>query len=389
MANSSNFTVANHYVPQWYQKRFLESNSDATTLFLLDKTPDKILLPNGGVKFKKSIYEQGPKKCFKEDHLYTLLFGEFATDVIEKNFFGVIDSLGCEAVQFFENYSVRDGVHEAFSAMLNYLAAQLFRTPKGLKLIRVLARAPNHQRALYALLDSWELYKTIWQEGVWEVFHCKGSQTKFIISDGPVATYNKQIFPGSQEVNRFGLALFERVGTHLLFPLGPEHCLCVTNLQYVRKPKVNPTKFRENPRYFGQGLFDLRKIQRGREISETEVIAINHILKTNAMRYVASSREEWLYPEAHLTEQFWSKLGGAYFLHPDPRKVSFTTAIISGGGKGPSLGTNEYGHYDIDNKKAKKLRENEWHTFQKAKSAWDERDRKAGRAPPAFDPEYF
>lgn len=389
MADSSNFTVANHYVPQWYQKRFFEPNSGATTLFLLDKAPDRIRLPNGGVKFKKSIYEQGPKKCFKEDHLYTLLFGKSATDVIEKNFFGVIDREGHEAVQFFENYTVREGVQEAFSAMLNYLAAQLFRTPKGLQLIRVLARAPNHQRALHALLHSWELYKTIWQEGVWEVFQCKGSQTKFIISDSPVSTYNKQVFPGSKEVNRFGIALFERVGTHLLFPLGPEHCLCITNLQYVRNPKVNSTKFRENPRYFGQGLFDLRKIQRGREISEAEVVAINHILKTNAMRYVASSRKDWLYPETQLTERFWPKLGGPHFLHPDPRKVSFTTAIISGGGKGPSLGTNEYGHYQIDNKKAKALREIEWRTFQQAKGAWDERDRKAGRAPPTIDPDYF
>ena len=175
----------------------------------------------------------------------------------------------------------------------------------------------------------------------------------------------------------------------MLFPLDAEHCLCITNLQYVRNPKTNLTKFRENPRYYGQGLFDLRKIQRGREIPEDEVIAINHILKTNALRYVASSREEWLYPEKHLKERFWSKLGGPYFLHPDPRKVSFTTAIISGGGKGPSLGTNEYGHYDIDNKRAKALREVEWRTFQAAKTAWDERDRKAGRPCPGLDPDYF
>ncbi len=389
MTDSSNFTVGNHYVPQWYQKRFLEPGSGVTTLFYLDKTPDKIYLPKGQVKLKKSLYVQGTKKCFKQDHLYTLLFGEYATDVIEKKFFGALERRGDEATRFFEEYSYRDGAHEAFYAMLHYLAAQLFRTPKGLQLIRELAGATTHQRALYALLKYWDLYKTIWSEGVWEVFHCKSSSTKFIISDSPVSTYNRQIFPGSQEIVRFGIALFERIGTHLLFPLGPEHCLCITNLQYVRNPKIKLTKFRENPRYYGQGFFDLRKVQRGREISEDEVIAVNYIIKTNALRYVASSREEWLHPEPLLKERFWPKLGGPYFLHPDPRKVSFTTAIISGGGKGPSLGTNEYGHYDIDNVKAKKLREVEWRTFQAAKTAWDERDRKAGRNRSNLDLDYF
>lgn len=68
----------------------------------------------------------------------------------------------------------------------------------------------------------------------------------------------------------------------------------------------------------------------------------------------------------------------------DPRKVSFTTAIFTGGGKGSSFGTNEYGHYDIDHPRAKKLRDIEWNTFQAAKQAWNERDRRAGREPPVL-----
>lgn len=150
----------------------------------------------------------------------------------------------------------------------------------------------------------------------------------------------------------------------------------------MRNPKISPLKIRENPRYYGQGLFDLRKIQRGRKIDEDEVLAINHVLKSNATRYIAAPVEEWLYPERRLKQKFWTKLGGQYFLCPDPRKVSFTTAIFTGGGKGPSFGTNEYGHYDIDHPRAKKLRDIEWNTFQAAKQAWDERDRRAGREPP-------
>lgn len=87
--------------------------------------------------------------------------------------------------------------------------------------------------------------------------------------------------------------------------------------------------------------------------------------------------------ERHLKTLFWPKLGGKYFLHPDPRKVSFSTAIISGGPKG-AMGFNEYGHFDLDGPRAQELRKVEWRTFQAAKDAWDERDRRAGRVPPTM-----
>lgn len=383
------FTVRNHYVPQWYQRRFFEPGAGRTTFFYLDMKPDAIRLPCGKSKLKKSIYIQGPLQCFKEDNLYTLHFGNEASDIIEKAFFGGIDKTGEKAVPFFTDYSMRDGVHEAYKGMMDYIAAQLFRTPKGLNLLKVLANTKDHQQTLIALEGNWQLFQTIWMEGVWEVFNCKTSPTKFIISDSPVTTYNNDVFPGSHEVKKFGSALFERIGTRTLFPLGREHCLCITNLQYVRNPKVNPLQMRENPRYFGQGMFDLRKVQRGREIDEAEVLAINHVLKTHATRYVAATNEEWLYPERQLKEKFWPRLGGPYFLRPDPRKVSFSTAIFSGGGKGPSLGTNEYGHYDIDNPRAEALRKVEWNTFQASKTAWNERDRRAGRKPVLINLDYF
>ncbi len=313
------FTVRNHYVPQWYQRRFFEREAGQTTFFYLDMKPDTIRLPGGQTKPKKSVYVQGPVKCFKADHLYTLLFGKNASDVIEKVFFGRIDATGEKAVPFFADYGMRAGVNEAFRGMMDYVAAQLFRTPKGLRLLQVLTGTADHQRTLVAMGENWQLFQTIWGEGVWEVFNCRNSRTKFIISDSPVTTYNRQVFPGSQEVTKYGMALIERIGTRTLFPLDREHCLCITNLQYVRNPKINPLKVRENPRYYGQGLVDLRKVQRGREIEEDEVIAINHVLKTQATRYVAATTEEWLYPERRLKEKFWSKLGGPYFLHLVPQ----------------------------------------------------------------------
>lgn len=385
------FTVRNHYVPQWYQRRFFPAGSGMSKLWYLDLKPDVIRRPDGtpvrrrdgALVTRDALRHLGPVNCFQQDHLYTLYFGKYATDIIEKQFFGTMDSMGEKAVAFFADYGYREGVHEAFGGMRNYLAAQLFRTPKGLDLLRALSNSSDHQRTLATLQHAWPLYHTIWSEAVWEVVHCKSSPTKFIISDAPVATYNREVFPGSPETQRLGGAMIERIGTHTLFPLDLEHCLVITNLQYVRNPKVSPLKQRENPRYFAPAHFDLRKVQRGREIEEQEVIAINHVLKTHARRYVAAAERSWLYPEASLPQRFWSKLGGKLFLHPDPRKVTFSTAIISGNKDGSAWGYNEYGHFDLDGPRAKKLRDVEWKTFQAAKQAWDEHDRRAGREPPS------
>lgn len=375
------FTVRNHYVPQWYQRRFFEPGIGQSQLCYLDLKPEVIRRPNGTATTRRALRNLGPVNCFQQEHLYTLYFGKYETDVMERSFFGNVDAVGESAVAFFSDYDMRDGVREAFHGMIDYLAAQMFRTPKGLDMLRALARSKDHQQTLRALHAVGPLYHTIWMESIWTVMHCKQSPTKFIISDSPVTTYNRQVFPGSAEAQAFGMAHLERIGTHTLFPLDREHCLIITNLQYVRNPKGNPLKLRENPRYFAPAHFDLRKIQRGHELQEQEVVAINHILKSHARRYIAATNEAWLYPERALTERSWPKLGGSkFFLHPDPRLASFTTAIISGGDKG-SWGFNEYGHFDLDGPRAKALRKVEWRTFEAAKLAWDERDRRAGREP--------
>lgn len=385
------FTVRNHYVPQWYQRRFFPPGLKTSKHWYLDLHPEVIRRPDGAsirrpdgtVVTRDALRHLGPVSCFQQDHLYTLYFGNYATDLIEKQFFGAMDSQGEKAVAFFADYGMREGVHDAFEGMRNYLAAQLFRTPKGLEVLRTISRSPSHQRTLAALQQLWPLYHTIWTEGVWEVVNCKSSEVKFIVTDAPVSTYNRMVFPGSAEATNGGGAQIERIGTHTLFPIDLDHCLVITNLQYVRNPRANPMKVRENARYFEQAMFDLRKVQRGREISRDEVIAINYVLKMHAKRYIAAAQKEWLYPEQQLKQRFWSKLGGAQFLMPDPRKVSFTTGFVMGFKGGGGWGTNEYGHRNMEDPRALKLRETEWKTFQAAKAAWDERDRRAGRTPPS------
>ena len=162
------------------------------------------------------------------------------------------------------------------------------------------------------------------------------------------------------------------LGTHTIFPLNLNRCLIITNLGYVRNPKSNPLRERENPRYFANTIFDLRTIQTGRQISEKYVLAINYVIKKRAKRYVAASRKEWLYPEKKMKSTMWNKLGGKYFLMPDPRKVKFTTQFLAGDKNGSAWGQDEYGRWsDDEDPKVKKLRDKEFKEFQSHKKSWD------------------
>src|SRR6185437_11194397 len=98
----------------------------------------------------------------------------------------------------------------------------------------------RHQLALLLLSDFHRLYCTIWTECVWEILCCDNSPTKFIVTDHPVTTYNKGVFPASTLATYPADARIELLGSHTLFPLGLNRCLVLTNLGYVRDPWVSP-----------------------------------------------------------------------------------------------------------------------------------------------------
>jgi len=91
---------ANHYVPQWYQKRFLTSGS--THFFYLDLKPETLVC-DGVSHQRDAMLRWGPRKCFYRDDLYTVKLGSWTTDQIERRFFGIVDSRGREAVAHFPN----------------------------------------------------------------------------------------------------------------------------------------------------------------------------------------------------------------------------------------------------------------------------------------------
>jgi hypothetical protein len=131
-----------HYVPRWYQKKFLKTGQ--SKFFYLDLHPS-VVYSNGVRHERKQLLRWGPDLCFYKDDLYTLNVGTLSSDQIEKRFFGAIDDRGRRAVNVFANY---DGFRsmegpDSFHYLVQYLDAQRFRTPRGLDWVRNALRLPN------------------------------------------------------------------------------------------------------------------------------------------------------------------------------------------------------------------------------------------------------
>lgn len=59
-----------------------------------------------------------------------------------------------------------------------------------------------------------------------------------------------------------------------------------------------------------------------------EVAAINYIIKTRAVRYIASSQEEWLYPEQMIGSVKWPELDAVLQHKGDPWKLAAAETMI-------------------------------------------------------------
>src|ERR1700751_2881945 len=122
---------AHHYVPGWYQRRFLLPQT--SKYFYLDLQPETIV-QDGHAHQRRAIRHLGPDSCFYKNDLYALDFGGQTTDEMEQFFFGMIDNFGSGAVaQLAEFEGITDKVVESFQHFLGYMGAQRFRTPRGLE----------------------------------------------------------------------------------------------------------------------------------------------------------------------------------------------------------------------------------------------------------------
>jgi hypothetical protein len=333
----------NHYVPEWYQKRFLPIDGSEAKFYYLDLKPDTVTAANGVRYKRKEIMRWGADSCFNIKDLYTTKLDDFESTEIEEKFFGKIDIEGKAAVEYFSNFHHPDVDSESFHQLLLYMSTQKLRTPKGLRYLAYKTASRSKNELLFMLQRLQNVYCALWTECVWQLADCKNTETKLILSDHPVTVYNKGCFPQSTMAKRLGDPEIWMDGTHTYFPLSEERVLILTNLSWVRCPYGNPLKVRPNPKLFRGAMFNFTSIQTHRDLTEKEVLQINYITKIRAERYVAARKKEWLYPEKKVTPSLWPNLGDSYLLMPDPRSVTYSTTTIVGYDDGRAEAMDEYG----------------------------------------------
>ena len=331
----------NHYVPIWYQKRFMQPCQHR--YYRLDLRPDEVR--NGVIKFtRKAIHHWAPDRLFAQDDLYTTRWGNISNTEIEQFFFGRLDNEAPSAVEFFCDFDHRRLDEKSFKRLMTYMSVQKLRTPKGLEAFEAMSKSKDRNAALILLQQMQNMFCAIWTESVWQIADAQDSPTKFIVSDHPVTVYNRACPPLSDWCRGHNDPDVRQHATHTYFPLSLNKILILTNLSWVRNPYQNEIRFRPNPNMLRDAIFNFAAIQIERYLSEDEVLQINYITKRRAHRYIAAAEQEWLYPEKRVSTDHWKKLGDGYLLMPEPRLVHMGGEIVIGykGGGGDSF--SEYGH---------------------------------------------
>ncbi|WP_447784915.1 hypothetical protein [Pseudomonas germanica] len=275
----------NHYVPVWYQKRFLPA--PGVRFFFLDlRAP----IP------AQAITKRSPKGCFAAPDLYTTWFGVAANDEIERLLFGDLDNTGAVAVKQLVTGSPA-GVHQAFEPFFTFLGAQRMRTPKALDWIKERYLGLEQNPLMGEMQHLLNLNLTLWGEAVREIVSAKDSDVKFLITDNPVTLYNPAYLP---EENLAREPSSHWNGTQIIYALDADHLLILTHLDYAKtQPNLDLLADRINSRSVGRSLINTQSWIRARSLSREEVININHVLKVNACQYLAAVDKSWLYPEQH------------------------------------------------------------------------------------------
>ncbi|MBA3353746.1 MAG: hypothetical protein H0U23_15230 [Blastocatellia bacterium] len=328
-------------MPEWYQRRFLPGGKGK--VHYLDLRPETVTR-EGHSYTRDAMLRWGPPSCFAQEDLYTIDLGRNLNVDVERYFFGDVDSKGRNAVEFFSNFQIRNGLHEAFHDLLRYMSVQKLRTPKGLGWLANIAQTQHRQSVLVLLQYIQTMHCAHWTDAIWQIAEATHSNTKFIVTDHPVTVYNRACFPGSKYCRGYNDPDIRFAASQTLFPLTSEKILILTNLAWVRNPYQSEVVVSPNPNLFHDTVFKATDIQRGRILTEEEVLQINYIMKMRAYRYIASANREELFPETQLGSTHWSKFGDGYLLMPDPRDVHMGGTVYMGYEGSRSEAWDEYGH---------------------------------------------
>lgn len=358
----------NHYVPEWYQKRFIPPLQPNRELYYLDLKPRIVTDSKGVAHTVNPLHRWGPRRCFSEQDLYTRRLGLGESTEIERVFFGSIDRKGQEGVEYFAQFAHPSVNYDAFMGLMRYMSTQRLRTPKGLSWLKSVIREQTHDMLLKRMLELQQLHCAIWTECVWLIADATLSATKFIISDHPVSVYNRRCGPRSMWCREYNDPDISFHGTHTIFPLSLDKILILTNKSWARNPYQSEVATRPNPNPWRQAVFSFLDIQTLRHLKEHEVQEVNFIIKSRAHRYVAAGMEEWLYPEHYVSKSNWNAFGNGYLLMPDPRSVVSGGDVMIGYQGGGGTAFDSYGRrpweadYGIESKADNEFRS--LHRFQ-------------------------
>lgn len=288
-------TRHNHYVPQWYQRGFLAVGE--SKLHYLDMSPEQKVLPDGRIVTMNNLSKRAPQRCFEAYDLYSTHFGAAINDEVEKFLFGSIDLRGANAVRAFISGDP-SAMHDVFQDFFEFIDAQKLRTPKGLDWIKTRYTSLDQTQLMIEMQNLRFMHCTMWVEGVREIASAEMSDVKFIVSDHPVTVYNPSVAPTAPGCAYPNEPLMEWMGTQTIFVLDADTCLILSHLEYANNPAtaklVTP---RTNARYRGSSLVRTDAFIRTRKLTRDEVITINYLLKSRAKKFVASSNQDWLFPE--------------------------------------------------------------------------------------------
>lgn len=358
----------NHYVPEWYQKRFIPPEAKHREIYCLDKNAPEIELPSGQRKKVAEVRRKGPAMFFYEDDLYTHQFGGIRSTDLERFFFGEIDEKGREVVEIIESIDGSPFSGESLNPLVHFMSVQRMRTPKGLAWLRQAARTTSKPELLHTMTLHQQLFCAAWIECIWQIADANASHTKFIFSDHPVTIYNRRLGPRNALCKGASDPDIWFTGSHTLFPLSANKLLILTNRSWVRNPYESATKKRPHDYPYREVLARPLEIQYGRHMTEEEVRQVNFIIKSRAYRFVGSGQSEWLYPEAHVSKSDWARFGHGYLLMPDPREVAWGGTVYIGYKDGSSTAFDEFGrrpwNRNFDGRGEAPLDRNKFYRFQ-------------------------
>ncbi|WP_166258695.1 DUF4238 domain-containing protein [Marinobacter salicampi] len=328
-----------HYVPEWYQKRFMLEAQ--TAYFRLDLFPRTIKTPSGKTVKKGEITKKGPGKFFFEVDLYTTQYFGQQNDDIERHLFGKIDTEGQAAVDALASEDWRQRIHPHIQNFYEYMDAQRLRTPKGLYWLTSVVQPASYNELLMSMQQIRRMHCTMWVEASMEVVSAEQSPTKFLVSDNPVTLFNSVFYPGRRECEFPFDPGIELKGTRTIYPLDLNHCAILTNLEYARSPgSRKASKVRTHPRLFDSTIIKYDDIIRERELNEQQVLAINYILKKRAQKFIAAADKDWLFPESYLKRKDWRSLDKV-FISKSVKLLGKGGEIFIGGRNGELLATQD------------------------------------------------